>query len=288
MPDVQVRVLGPLEVAHPGGCVAFSGVRQGALLAMLALKANAVVPVAKLREAIWGESPPDSVSTQLRICVSRLRREFARLGAENVIETHPSGYRLHVTENGSDLGMFENLLARGRAATAEERPGDAARLTREALDLWRGPAACGLESTLVQMYAAKANEDRAAAYEELFDLELQLGQHRKILGELFEHSEQKPYGERLCAQLMLALYRSDRQAEALEAYQRLRGRLSGELGLEPCGRLRQLYEMILAHDERLELLSPWTVDVSRPALLGFSPRAHRYLGDTAEGSGLCA
>lgn len=235
---------------------------------MLVLRANVVVPADTLREAIWGESPPESVSTQIRICISRLRREFARLGAEHMIETHPSGYRLRVPQNGSDLREFENLLARGRDAADEERPRDAARLTRKALDLWRGPAASGLESRVVQMYAAKANEDRAAAYEELFDLELRLGQHRKILGELFEHSEQQPYGERLCAQLMLALYRSDRQAEVLEMYRGLRGRLRREIGLEPCYRLSLLYDMILTHNERLESRSPWSVDSSRPALMG--------------------
>jgi DNA-binding SARP family transcriptional activator len=251
MADHQFQVLGPLEVKHPGGSLAVAGARQQILLTMLLLHANQVVPVSRLVEAIWDDTPPSTALAQVRICVCRLRRAFGRLGMEDVIRTHSSGYLLQATAESFDLVRFEELLGRGRAAAASRRTAEAAALIRAALALWRGPAAGGLESPLVQALASRVNEEHATALEECFDLELQQGLHRTIIGELFVQVSDHPYRERLSAQLMLALYRSDRQAEALEVYRNLRHRLDEDLGIEPGVALRRLQQGILAQDLRL-------------------------------------
>ncbi|MDH6142622.1 MULTISPECIES: AfsR/SARP family transcriptional regulator [Kitasatospora] len=251
MADHQFRVLGPLEVEHPGGSLTVVGARQQILLTMLLLHANQVVPVSRLVEAIWDDMPPSTALAQVRICVCRLRRTFARLGLEDAIRTHSSGYLLQATADSCDLVRFEDLLGRGRAAAASGHTVGAAALFRAALALWRGPAADGLESPLLQAVVSRASEERAAALEECFDLELQQGMHRTIVGELFIQASAYPYRERLSAQLMLALYRSDRQAEALEVYRNLRHRLDEELGIEPGSALRRLQQDILAQDPRL-------------------------------------
>jgi DNA-binding SARP family transcriptional activator len=233
MADHQFRVLGPLEVAHPGGSLTVAGARQQTLLTMLLLHANQVVPVSRLVEAIWDDMPPSTALAQVRICVCRLRRAFDRLGMEDAVRTHSSGYLLQATADSSDLARFEELLDRGRAAATARRTGEAVSLIRAALALWRGPVAGGLESPLLQASASRVNEEHATALEECFDLELRQGLHRTIIGELFVQASDHPYRERLSAQLMLALYRSDRQAEALEVYRGLRSRLDEELGIEP-------------------------------------------------------
>jgi DNA-binding SARP family transcriptional activator len=251
MADHQFRVLGPLEVAHPGGSLTVAGARQQTLLTMLLLHANQVVPVSRLVEAIWDDMPPSTALAQVRICVCRLRRAFDRLGMEDAVRTHSSGYLLQATADSSDLARFEELLDRGRAAATARRTGEAVSLIRAALALWRGPVAGGLESPLLQASASRVNEEHATALEECFDLELRQGLHRTIIGELFVQASDHPYRERLSAQLMLALYRSDRQAEALEVYRGLRSRLDEELGIEPGAALRRLQQRILAQDPRL-------------------------------------
>jgi len=251
MADHQFRVLGPLDVEFPGGYLAVSGARQQILLTMLLLHANQAVPVSRLVEAIWDDLPPSTALAQVRICVCRLRRSLARLGLDDAIRTHSSGYLLQATADSSDLARFEELLDRGHAAAAAQRTGEAVALIRTALGLWRGPAAGGLNSPLVQACASRVNEAHVSALEECFDLELSRGQHRTIIGELFVQVSDHPYRERLSAQLMLALYRSGRQAEALEVYRNLRRRLDEELGIEPGTALRRLHQRILAQDPRL-------------------------------------
>jgi DNA-binding SARP family transcriptional activator len=275
----QFQVLGPLEVEHPGGSLTVVGTRQQVLLTMLLLHANQVVPVSRLVEAIWDDLPPSTALAQVRICVCRLRRTFERLGLEDVIRTHSSGYLLRATADSCDLVRFAELLERGRAAAAERRTADAAALLRAALALWRGPAADGLRSPLLQAVAARVNEEHAAALEECFDLELQQGRHRAIIGELTVQAGDHPYREGLSAQLMLALYRSDRQAEALEVYRNLRRRLDEELGIEPGAALRRLQQRILAQDPRLvepsvsgRVLGPEAAALARRA------RAQRWAG----------
>ncbi|MCQ4041462.1 BTAD domain-containing putative transcriptional regulator [Streptantibioticus rubrisoli] len=247
----QIRILGSLEVEFAGEVFAVSGARQQTLLTMLVLHANEVVPVPRLVEAMWDDAPPSSAMTQVRICVSRLRRLFARKGMAHAIRTRPSGYLLRIDDDGSDLARFERLMARSRAEARAGRVDEAAGLVRAALALWRGPAAGDLESPLVQATAARVNEERLTALEEYFDLELGRGRHRAIIGELFTQVAAHPFREHLTAQLMLALYRSGRQAEALDAYQGLRRRLDRELGIEPGTALRGLQDSILAQDSAL-------------------------------------
>ncbi len=238
-------VLGALAVHGERGEIALGGNRQRILLTMLLIEANRVVGVERLIEAIWGENPPASARSQVRICVSGLRRQLTAARAPARIETQAAGYRLRVPQDAVDLHHFENLVARIRAEDGDS-PGESTALRfQEALRLWRGPIGEGLDSPLLETVALKYHEDRYAAIECRFELELQLGHHRQVLGELALSVAQYPFRETLCAQLMLALYRSGRTAEALALYRDTHRRFTDELGIEPGDRLRELEQLIL-------------------------------------------
>lgn len=248
-------VLGALTVHGERGEIALGGNRQRILLTMLLIEANRVVGVERLIDAIWGEAPPSSARSQIRICVSGLRRLLTKARAAASIETHPSGgYQLRVSQDAVDLYHFENLVARARTE-AREAPSEAVALQlQEALGLWRGPIGAGLDSALLETVALKYHEDRHAAIECRFELELQLGQHRQVLGELARCVAQHPFRETLCAQLMLALHRSGRTAEALALYRDTSRRFTEELGIEPGARLRELEQLILGGEAGQEPL----------------------------------
>ncbi|OKJ19331.1 transcriptional regulator [Streptomyces sp. CB00316] len=212
---------------------------------MLLLEANRVIGVGRLIEAIWREAPPATVRSQLRICVSGLRRLLSAAGVAAQIETHPSGYLIRVPRAHLDLSHFEDLLSRARAEARSASPENAVVLFQQALQLWQGPVGAGLDSELLETVALKVNEDRLSAIEDHIELELALGRHRQILGELTRHVTENPFQESLCLQLMLALYRSGRTAEALSVYRDTRRRLARELGLEPSEKLRMMERMIL-------------------------------------------
>ncbi|MFJ9039025.1 BTAD domain-containing putative transcriptional regulator [Streptomyces sp. NPDC102406] len=241
----QFSVLGPLLVHGSHGQVRLGGNRQRILLTMLLLEANRVVGVERLIEAIWSHSPPATVRSQLRICVSGLRRILSLGGVDAAIETYPSGYLIRVPRSALDLAHFEDLLRKARSEAAAS-PARAVTLLEEALDLWHGPVGAGLGSELLETAALKVHEDRLAAIELRFRLELERGRHRQVLGELALHVGENPYQESLCAQLMVALHRSGRTAEALSLYHKTRRKLSKELGLEPGAELRRTEHMILS------------------------------------------
>ncbi|MFF2538450.1 BTAD domain-containing putative transcriptional regulator [Streptomyces cyaneofuscatus] len=241
----QFSVLGPLVVQGAHGPVRLGGNRQRILLTLLLLEANRVVGVGRLIEAIWREAPPATVRSQLRICVSGLRRLLSAAGVAAQIETHPSGYLIRVPRAHLDLSHFEDLLSRARAEARSASPEHAVVLFQQALQLWQGPVGAGLDSELLETVALKVNEDRLSAIEDHIELELALGRHRQVLGELTRHVTENPFQESLCLQLMLALYRSGRTAEALSVYRDTRRRLARELGLEPSEKLRVMERMIL-------------------------------------------
>jgi DNA-binding SARP family transcriptional activator len=253
--DWHFRVLGPLQAEYRGESVGLGGLRQQTLLAMLLVDVNQVVHVERLIDAIWDGTPPPSARTQIRICVSGLRRLFALRRLYNAIETHPVGYRLRVDRACIDLCLFEDLLTRGRRAAEEHRPKEAVDLLRAALALWNGELVTGLESQRLRAVAAKYKEERLAAVEECMDLELQLGRHRQVAGELFGHVTDNSFREKMREQLMLALYRSGRQADALEEFSKARRLFSDELGIEPSENLRTLQQAILASDPTLHRLA---------------------------------
>jgi DNA-binding SARP family transcriptional activator len=246
---MEFGLLGPLEVILDGEVAVPTG-RQQVVLAVLLLEVGRVVPVSRLVDAMWDDNPPLTAKSQVQICVSALRRILGRPG---VIVTRPPGYLMRVAEDALDLSRFELLVAKGTAAAVSPHPADAVQHLRAALALWRGPAAAGVESKIVQAAVARLNERRLTVLEQCLDLELQLGRHHELIGELTTLVAQYPLRERLRAQLMLALYRSGRQAEALESYRTARATLIEELGLEPGNDLRVLEQAILSKDNLLDL-----------------------------------
>ena len=244
MNGTEIRLLGPLEAIRDGQTVVLGGVKQRAALALLALNAGRVVSADGLVDALWDEQPPPTAATALQGHVSRLRR---LLGSEAIV-TRPPGYLLELKDGGTDLGRFELLVARGGGETAEER----AETLREALALWRGPAIADLagERGLADE-ARRLDELGLGAREQLFDVELALGRHVELVSELEAFARDEPYRERPVGQLMLALYRGGRQADALDVYRRFRQQLSETLGLEPAAPLRELERRMLAHDPAL-------------------------------------
>jgi DNA-binding SARP family transcriptional activator len=234
----EFRILGPLEVDGPGGPVALGGQRQRALLAALALQAGRVVPTERLVDQLWGEEPPRTATTSLQNAISRLRRALG----EELIETRAPGYVLRADPEWIDATRFERLLRAARGAVARERR----ELLEQALALWRGPALADFAfEQFAQAEIRRLEELRLVAVEERIDADLELGRHGDVTGELEALAAAHPLRESLRRQLMLALYRSGRQAEALDAYQEARARFVEELGIEPGPELRQLQAEIL-------------------------------------------
>jgi DNA-binding SARP family transcriptional activator len=233
---MEFRILGPLEVLEKGRQVDLGGAKQRALLAVLLLHANEVVSTDRLVDALWEEEAPETGRKALQVYVSQLRKA---LGRERIV-THSTGYRLQVEEDELDLARVHRLLDEGR-------PG-------EALSLWRGPAFTDFAyERFAQSDIARLEELRLACLEERIELDLAAGRHSALVGELEALVAEHPLRERLRAQLMLALYRSGRQAEALEAFQGGRRLLTDELGLEPGQMLKDRQRAILAQDPALDL-----------------------------------
>jgi DNA-binding SARP family transcriptional activator len=238
-------VLGPLEVEADGDPVVLGGQKERLLLAQLLTRPNQVVPVEALVGGLWGEHPPPTAAKTLQSHVVRLRRALepgrARGAAGEVLVTREPGYLLRVAPGALAAARFEELTAAGRRALADGSVELAGSLLREALGLWRGRA---FEEFLDADFGA-AESDRLAelrlvALEDRIEAELRLGRHRELVAELEGLVREQPLRERLWAQLMLALYRSGRQADALLAYQRARSVLVEELGIDPGADLRRL------------------------------------------------
>jgi DNA-binding SARP family transcriptional activator/ABC-type transport system substrate-binding protein len=246
---MEFLVLGPVEVRIDGRPLELGGPKQRALLALLLLDANAVVSRDRLVDALWSELAPPNAQRSLDSYVSRLR---SLLGA-NRIERRPPGYRLRVEPGELDLARFEELLKQGRAAAGD--PAAAGELLTEALALWRGHALADLqEESLLVAEAERLEERRLRALEAHIDAELELGAGGELVAELERLVAAQPFRERLLGQLMVALYRDGRQADALAAYRAGRRRLAAELGLEPGPELRALERRILEQDTALGAL----------------------------------
>ena len=241
---VEFRVLGPLAVVEDGRAIPLDRQRLRALLAYLLLHANEVVSSDRLIDEVWGPTPPKTAGASLQNYVSRLRKA---IGAELLV-SQPAGYVLRVDPERFDLTRFERLTAEARGAEPRER----AEKLRAALALWRGPA---LEDLAFESFArdevGRLEEARLAALEQRIDADLELGSAGELVGELEQLVEEHPLRERFRAQLMQALYRAGRQAEALDAYQDARHVLMEELGLEPSAELRGLQQAILQQDASL-------------------------------------
>jgi len=261
----EFRLLGPLEAVADTRPLALPPGKPSALLARLLLDANRVVPAETLVEALWGEEPPASARKVLQAHVSNLRK---LLGPER-IETHASGYALIAGSGDVDLARFERLTGE---AGAESSPSRRAELLRAALALWRGPALAEFRNEPFATGAARRlAELRLGALERRISAELELGEHGRLVGELEPLVAEEPLRESMRGLLMLALYRSGRQAEALERYREGRRILVEELGIEPGPALQELERAILRQDPGLrEPPSPERPAAARGAVVGAS------------------
>ena len=259
---MDFRILGPLEVDEAGRAIPIVSGRQRALLAILLVHANKPVSTDRLIDELWGEHPPASVRKGLQVLVSRLRKTLGKGSAR--LATQPDGYLLHVEPGELDLDRCERLGRQGREALARGDCRPAAEQLREALGLWRGPplAEFAFES-FAQAEIGRLEELRLALLEDRIDADLACGTHATLVGELEALVAEHPLRERLRRQLILALYRSGRQADALEAYREARTVLDEELGLEPTPALRELEHAILTHDPSLRAPTPPRPSVSR-------------------------
>jgi DNA-binding SARP family transcriptional activator len=251
---VDIRLLGPVEVLRYGQAVDLPGGRARSLLAILGLQVGQVIPSERLLDDLWGERPPSSARTIVHGFVSKLRRVLEPdrdIGSTaSLLETVGAGYRLTTDPESVDVNRFRRLLNDARSLPGKQR----ASTLIAALDLWRGPALTDFAyEPFAQRAIASLDELRVGASEDLVDAKLELGRHAEVIADLEELISAHPYRERLRGQLMLALYRAGRQADALEAFQRTRRILLEELGIDPGGALRDLEERILAQDPGLDV-----------------------------------
>jgi DNA-binding SARP family transcriptional activator len=269
--SAEFHILGPLEAAVDGRQLPLGGVKQRALLALLLLHANEVVSRDRLIDELWGETPPATVAAGLHVYVSRLRKVLAPIGDGVALERDGYGYVLKIEPEQLDLWRFERFARSGREALGAGDPERAASELRAALALWHGPALADLAyEPFAAARVGRLEELRIAATEDRIDADLALGRHRELVVELEELVTEHPHRERLHAQLMLALYRSGRQADALGAYRAASRALGDDLGLEPGPALRRLERSILAQDPALELAPAPT-----PVVAGTSPAERR-------------
>ena len=253
---MELRILGPLEVWTDGGRKLDLTGKQRALLAVLVLHANEAVSTDRLIDALWGAEPPDTAGKALQVYVSRLRKLLEPEG-KALLVTQPPGYGLDLEGHELDLRRFERLRADAGQAMVDGDPAKAEAQLREALSLWRGPPLADFAfEPFAQNEIARLDELHLAALEEWIDALLALGRHVDAVGEVELLVAKHPLRERLRAQLILALYRSRRQAEALDAYQASRRELVDELGIEPSPELQELERQILRQDPSLDLAAP--------------------------------
>lgn len=245
---LEFRLLGPVEVVADGRPSSLPAAKPRALLAALLLSSNRVVSVDRLIEDLWGDEPPETATKALQGYVSQLRKV---LGADRLL-TKPPGYSIRVEEGELDLERFERLAREGRELLAGGDSKAAAKRLAEALELWRGAPLAEFSEPFARNAGARLEDSRLATLEERIEADLALGRHARLISELEELVAREPLKERPRAQLMLALYRSGRQADALELYRRTRETLSGELGIEPSLELQELERRMLQHDPTLE------------------------------------
>jgi DNA-binding SARP family transcriptional activator/basic membrane lipoprotein Med (substrate-binding protein (PBP1-ABC) superfamily) len=247
---VQLRILGPLEASIGGEAVTLGGAKQRAVLAALLLRAGEVVSVERLVEEVWGDEPPPSAAHTLESYVSRLRQLFNGHGPR--VLRRGSGYLLELAGAELDARTFVELYEQGCLAASEEDHERVVRLTAAALAVWRGPALADVAlASAGRAEAERLEELRLRTHEVRFDAQLALGRHEHVIGELQPLVGQNPYRERFVAQLMLALYRSGRHADALSVYERLRASLDEDLGLQPSADIQRLSGQIVRQDPEL-------------------------------------
>jgi predicted ATPase/DNA-binding SARP family transcriptional activator len=273
-PAIEVRLLGPVEALAGGRAVPLGGRRQRALLALLALDPGRRVPAATVAEELWDGAPPTGAENTLRTYVSRLRQALGR----DAVVAQAGGYALAVDADGLDVWRFERLVREGRDALSRGASGLAADRLSAALDLWRGRALADVsDGGTLASEALRLDELRIAALEDRIEADLALARHTELVPELRVLVQEQPLRERLWRQLVLALYRSGRQADALAAYREARTLLDRELGLEPTPELQELERAILRHE--VEPVAAAGVRHNLPAALADIVGRERELAD---------
>jgi DNA-binding SARP family transcriptional activator len=261
---MDFRILGPLEVSEAGKALRLPGSKARAVLSILLLHANEAVSMERLIDELWGENPPETAANTLQVHVSQLRKALPR--GKDVLLTRGRGYLLKVEPEALDLARFEQLSRDARSDLAAGNPIAAAGKLREALDLWRGPPLADLSGEFAaQPEIARLEEEHLVALEDRIEADLALARHDAVIGELEEIVAAHPLRERPRRMLMLALYRSGRQAEALALYQKTRRELVEELGIEPSPALQRLEKAILMQDPSLDAPRPPAVEPAEAA-----------------------
>jgi DNA-binding SARP family transcriptional activator len=246
---MEFRILGPLEVLADDRVLSLGGAKPRGILAALLLHANEAVSAERLAIHLWGQEAPPCAVKRLHVHVSRLRKA---LGDPELVATTSAGYCLHLRPGELDAQEFQRLTAAGRRALGDGDPEQAAALLHEALALWRGRPLADLGfASFAQTAIAELEEQRLSAFELRVEADLALDRHAELVPELQALAERNPTRERLHGQLMLALYQSGRQADALSVYQRVRHTLADQLGLQAGGELQELETRILRHDPLL-------------------------------------
>jgi YVTN family beta-propeller protein len=253
---IEFRVLGPVEALEGSAPLDLGGPQQRTVLALLLLRPNEIVARASLIDELWGDAPPATARETVKVYVGRLRRALAQNDGSARLTTRGGGYVLDVDPEQIDLVRFQRLSERGGEALRAGDAEAAATVLRDAAELWRGPPLADLrDSDFVQTERARLEEVRLVAVEQRIAADLELGRASAVVAELRQLVRERPHDERFHRQLMLGLYRSGRQADALAVYRNLRRYLSSELGLEPSTETQALERSILAADPAL---SPWT------------------------------
>jgi len=252
---MRYEILGPLRVVDADGVTTISAPKIEVLLAALLIRSDHLVAADQLISEIWGDRPPRRATAGLHVYISELRKFLTRPDRPGGrIFTRPPGYMLGLGTDEMDVQDFLNLVSRGRVHVREQQLDDAVSCFEQALALWRGaPLGDLIKGPTVEAFATWLSEVRMECTELLVDAQLQLGMHRTLVGRLFLLAAEHPLRETFYRQLMLALYRSERTADALKVYQLARRTLHGELGLEPCRALQEVHRAILTSDERVLL-----------------------------------
>jgi DNA-binding SARP family transcriptional activator/DNA-binding beta-propeller fold protein YncE len=254
---VAFSLLGSLEARVDSERLPLGGARQRSLLALLLLHANEPVSRERLIEGVWGAERPSTIAAALNVHLSKIRKLLAAAGGDAALVTEPHGYVLRVDPERLDLHCFERLAREGREALVAGNPEEAAATLDRALALWRGPPLDELAlDASVDAALGRLRELRLSAFEDRFEAGLATGRHIELAAELEEFVREHPLRERARAQLMVALYRSGRQSEALQAYRDVRMLLAEELGLDPGPELQRLEKAILVQDASLAVSAP--------------------------------
>jgi DNA-binding SARP family transcriptional activator len=279
---MEFRILGPLEVMADTQLIDTGSPRERIILSILLLDMGRVVPVERLIDAVWDDAPPRTARTQIQICVSSLRRRFLPVSRSPTIVTRHPGYAIVPHEWRLDAEVFEERVAAAQAAVDDGDHAGAAQTLRSALAMWRGEPLAGVDSRLVQASAVRIRDRQLLVTEDWAELELELGHHESIIGTHSELVLAHPYRERLHEQLMLALHRSGRSADALEVFRSIRAVLAEELGLLPGERLRRLERAILNNEAGGPPVSATRL---RPTRVVPGPKPHQLPADVVDFTG---